>query len=478
MAYPTGVVLRTLTSGDSSALAGGEPLITELRVRPSRGLTYDGHPMPAHEEVIRSALGEQASIELPVCDQSGHRDALTGAIIDVSAEGAVTHTYRVLIRWLTDGDREVSRRTIAELALPTEDLLPVDADALVDVPTVAGTVISVPDSWSALVAQAVAAAGSADAAAASAAAADADRIAAEAAASSAAGSASAASGSASLAADARAAAEQARDDTNALDLDVTATTLAPGSPATATVSGTLPNLTLELGVPEGEQGDTGPANTLTIGTVTTLPAGASATAEITGTPPTQTLNLGLVSGQPSDWLKVGPGDPRAPATTSGQITGSEPNGCMYRSTDGGGVGGYLWTKRGGVWVCEAGDTGWRDVTTLIENPTSWSIGQLALRRVNSDCILRVHSLASLALDGVWRKLLTLQAGWRTGSANYTSSATLASAGGSNTTTHIQLAGYSGGSGIRFLTTPATAVSGELRWSTPETWLTSLPGTAA
>ena len=149
MSYPTGVVLRTLTSGDSSALAGGMPLITELRVRPSRGLTYGGHPMPAREEVVRSALGEQASIELPVCDQSGHRDALTGAIIDVSAEGAVTHTYRVLIRWLIDGDYEVSQRTIAKLALPTGDLSPVDADALVDVPTVAGTVVSVPDSWSA-----------------------------------------------------------------------------------------------------------------------------------------------------------------------------------------------------------------------------------------------------------------------------------------------------------------------------------------
>ena len=154
MPYPAGVVLRTLTSGDSSALAGGAPLITELRIRPSRGLTYDGHPMPAHEEVVRSALGETASIELPVCDQPGHRDAISGAIIDVSAEGAVTHTYRVLIRWLADGDREVSRRTIADLALPTEDLSPVDADALVDVPTVAGAVVSVPDSWSALVAAA------------------------------------------------------------------------------------------------------------------------------------------------------------------------------------------------------------------------------------------------------------------------------------------------------------------------------------
>lgn len=115
--------------------------------------------------------------------------------------------------------------------------------------------------------------------------------------------------------------------------------------------------------PQGVQGATGPANTLTIGTVTTLTAGTAATATVTGAAPTQTLNLGLPTGAPSDWLKVGPGDPRTPATTAGQITGSEPNGCSYRSTDGGGVGAYLWTKRAGTWVCEVGDTGWRTLVS-------------------------------------------------------------------------------------------------------------------
>lgn len=39
----------------------------------------------------------------------------------------------------------------------------------------------------------------------------------------------------------------------------TATTLDAGSPATATVSGTYPNLALTLGIPRGTKGDTGPA---------------------------------------------------------------------------------------------------------------------------------------------------------------------------------------------------------------------------
>ena len=107
-------------------------------------------------------------------------------------------------------------------------------------------------------------------------------------------------------------------------------------------------------------GPAGPPNTLTIGTVTTLPAGSPATLSLTGEAPEQVLSADIpmgLTGAASDWLKVGPGDPRTPSTTAGQITGTEPNGCSYRSTDGGGVGGYLWTKRAGVWVCVEGDTG-------------------------------------------------------------------------------------------------------------------------
>jgi hypothetical protein len=53
--------------------------------------------------------------------------------------------------------------------------------------------------------------------------------------------------------------------------------------------------------PSGLQGPTGaagPSNVLSIGTVTTLAAGSSATATITGSSPTQTLNLGIPQGNP------------------------------------------------------------------------------------------------------------------------------------------------------------------------------------
>ena len=85
----------------------------------------------------------------------------------------------------------------------------------------------------------------------------------------------------------------------------TVTTGAAGSSAAATITGTAPSQTLNLTIPTGATGSqgptgntgaTGPANTLTIGTVSTLSAGSSATASVTGTAPNQTLNLGIPTG--------------------------------------------------------------------------------------------------------------------------------------------------------------------------------------
>lgn len=72
------------------------------------------------------------------------------------------------------------------------------------------------------------------------------------------------------------------------------TTLTPGSPATASITGTAPNLQLNLGIPAGHDGT---AINLTIGSVSTLAAGAAATAGITGTFPNLLLNLGIPQGQ-------------------------------------------------------------------------------------------------------------------------------------------------------------------------------------
>ncbi|MCV7708633.1 hypothetical protein M3C81_000535 [Micrococcus luteus] len=145
------------------------------------------------------------------------------------------------------------------------------------------------------------------------------------------------------------------------------------------------------------KGDAGPANVLSIGTVSTLPPGSKATASIVGESPSQVLNLGLVAGPEgkastvpgppgavptaADYLIVGPGRPDQPATTNGTITGREPVGAEYRSTDGAGVGAFRWVKRpGGSWSVTDGDTGWRrlDGSTTYP-PTSDARGFLARR---------------------------------------------------------------------------------------------------
>lgn len=86
------------------------------------------------------------------------------------------------------------------------------------------------------------------------------------------------------------------------------TTLPAGSDATATFTGTDDAPVLNLGIPQGlqgiqgiqgiqgEQGETGLTPSFSIGTVSTLPAGSSATVTITGTDENPVLNLGIPQG--------------------------------------------------------------------------------------------------------------------------------------------------------------------------------------
>ena len=69
-------------------------------------------------------------------------------------------------------------------------------------------------------------------------------------------------------------------------------TVAQGTPAAASITDGKLNLTLPKG-DKGDTGATGPANSLSIGTVT---SGASCSATITGSAPNQTLNLVLEKG--------------------------------------------------------------------------------------------------------------------------------------------------------------------------------------
>lgn len=90
---------------------------------------------------------------------------------------------------------------------------------------------------------------------------------------------------------------------------------------------------------------------------------------------------GSGGGQSSDsTIITGNGRPDKPETTGGKITGNEPNGTFYNSTNGAGVGAYLWQKQNGQWTVISGDTGIRRLSNISVNIKE---GAIHLRRVNN-----------------------------------------------------------------------------------------------
>lgn len=85
--------------------------------------------------------------------------------------------------------------------------------------------------------------------------------------------------------------------------------------------------------------------------------------------------------QSSDSMIItGNGRPDKPDTTDGKITGREPNGTFYSSTNGAGVGAYLWQKQNNKWVVISGDTGSRRISNSSVNIKE---GAIYLRRMNN-----------------------------------------------------------------------------------------------
>ena len=92
--------------------------------------------------------------------------------------------------------------------------------------------------------------------------------------------------------------------------------------------------------------------------------------------------------QSSDSMIItGNGRPDKPDTTgdvlngvANKIKGNEPNGTFYNSTNGAGVGAYLWQKQNGQWTVISGDTGIRRLSNISVNIKE---GAIHLRRVNN-----------------------------------------------------------------------------------------------
>ena len=169
---------------------------------------------------------------------------------------------------------------------------------------------------------------------------------------------------------------------------------------------------------DGEDGAPGPAPSIKIGTVS---SGTTPSATIKGTSPDLTLDLVFAKGDRGDrgetgppgvvssasaYVIIGPGRPDVPSTTAGTITGAEPVGAEYRSTDGAQVGAFVWTRRpGGKWEVTAGDTGWRELGALAGQ--SGTVRMNRVRRIGPTVYMVGQSKNDTGAIITWPKLINV-----------------------------------------------------------------------
>ena len=280
-----------------------------------------------------------------------------------------------------------------------------------------------------------------------------------------------------------------------------ASALAAGAAPTADVTGTYPDLTIALGVPEGAPGQDAVTPAFTA-SASTLAAGASATASVNGTYPNLTIALGIPSGATgapgapgapgatgapgaigtaSTYMLVGPGRPDVAPTTGGVITGSEPVGAVFHSTDGASVGAWAWQKTTSGWGVTMGDTGWRDVRsdsnfTVAYRPAalggSGSAG-FAIRRVRNSVIVRAYWNQNTGpANGIF---YALPSGFATSFGGVAGSGNGAARVGSSGSASINL---TNGSHLGLVSHTSGEESFLFDYYTTSTWPTTLPGTPA
>ncbi|TFI01625.1 hypothetical protein [Micrococcus lylae] len=213
---------------------------------------------------------------------------------------------------------------------------------------------------------------------------------------------------------------------------------------------------------------------------TGLPSGGSTGQVLTKT----STGEAWADPQGSAYLIVGPGRPDQPSTTAGTITGSEPVGAEYRSTDGGNVGAWVWRKRlGNVWEVSDGDTGWRVVSLTI---APWySAASVRLRRVARMVYMEPHAPS---MYGVWRLgkvdatgmgaqvAFTLDPGFRPANRVVAQILTGSDAADGERLGRMLIDGTNGA--VRVKHPANNALSMTAAWPAAQPWPTTLPGTPA
>ena len=158
-------------------------------------------------------------------------------------------------------------------------------------------------------------------------------------------------------------------------------------------------------------------------------------------------------------------------TPEGRVTA--PVGSSY--TDSAGTNGAVrWVKTSGTgnigWRVEYGDTGWRDITSLITSSPALIMGtgaKIAIRRAGGSVFFRVIGPATMG--GTFGNIVAAQTGLRPDLD--TNSPAAKGASFRNTRSWIRLE-----DGTRDVVLVESGRAVETMWSTTEAWPATLPGT--
>lgn len=171
----------------------------------------------------------------------------------------------------------------------------------------------------------------------------------------------------------------------------------------------------------------------------------------------------------------GPGRPDQPGTTAGTVTGSEPVGTTYTSTDGAGVGAWVWRKRPTGWTVVDGDTGWRDVTTAWAAPAGVT---LRLRRVGLEVLLHVRASAAVTTITIASGLQVNGGGFSPPAEPFAWSLPLGQFGRGAVATGSLTLSEPWYDSVTSSSNMVANQRGLMRWPTRDGWPTALPGTLA
>lgn len=156
MTYPTSVVTRPVQVGGAISVEEGRPLSVEVVTVASRSLVHQATGTRMEKLAFRLAsweVGEAIWWEIAATDQSNtYLDGETRQVI-VLATDEHTHLYTTTLRIL-DGDEEVAQYVIGPYPVPSgSSMLDLDTHLIPD-GTAEGTLVAIPETWAAIIADA------------------------------------------------------------------------------------------------------------------------------------------------------------------------------------------------------------------------------------------------------------------------------------------------------------------------------------